>query len=259
MQRYRHWYAKLLRLYSKPYYERFGEGMGQTFNDLLRERAEKERGLFGCALWMFVDTSAGIIRENMSFIIKQNITKRLSVWAAAVALILMVPLVAMQFTNEVVWDETDFIVAGVLLFGTGLAYELVARKGGTIAYRSAVSVALAAALLLVWMHLAVATEDDSPGLLLFGVLVVGIIGAIIARFRPHGMARALFATALAQALAAVIAMIAWEQYFEVLILMDSSLRCGSDRLCCFDARRASTAKNYRFVSGSQHPPFNNVF
>ena len=68
------------------------------------------------------------------------------------------------------------------------------------------------------MHLAVATEDDSPGLLLFGVLVVGIIGAIIARFRPHGMARALFATALAQALAAVIAMIAWEQYFEVLIL-----------------------------------------
>ena len=148
MQRYRHWYAKLLRLYSKPYYERFGEGMGQTFNDLLRERAEKERGLFGCALWMFVDTSAGIIRENMSFIIKQNITKRLSVWAAAVALILMVPLVAMQFTNEVVWDETDFIVAGVLLFGTGLAYELVARKGGTIAYRSAVSVALAAALLL---------------------------------------------------------------------------------------------------------------
>ncbi len=218
MQRYRHWYAKLLRLYSKPYYERFGEGMGQTFNDLLRERAEKERGLFGCALWMFVDTSAGIIRENMSFIIKQNITKRLSVWAAAVALILMVPLVAMQFTNEVVWDETDFIVAGVLLFGTGLAYELVARKGGTIAYRSAVSVALAAALLLVWMHLAVATEDDSPGLLLFGVLVVGIIGAIIARFRPHGMARALFATALAQALAAVIAMIAWEQYFEVLIL-----------------------------------------
>ena len=123
--------------------------MEQTFNDLLRARAEEENGLFGFALWMFVDTSAGIIRENMSFIIKQNITKRLSVWAAAVALILMVPLVAMQFTNEVVWDETDFIVAGVLLFGTGLAYELVARKGGTIAYRSAVSVALAAALLLV--------------------------------------------------------------------------------------------------------------
>ena len=49
----------------------------------------------------------------------------------------------------------------------------------------------------------------------FGVLVVGIIGAIIARFRPQGMARALFATALAQALVAVIA---WKQYFEILML-----------------------------------------
>ncbi len=134
------------------------------------------------------------------------------------AFILLIPLVAMQFTDEVVWDLADFIVAGFLLFGTGLAYELVARKGGTMAYRTAVGLALAAALILVWMNLAVGTEDDSPGLLLFGVLVVGIIGAIIAGCRPHGMARALFATALAQALVAVIAMIAWEQYFEVLIL-----------------------------------------
>ena len=86
------------------------------------------------------------------------------------------------------------------------------------AYRVAVGVAVAAALLVVWMHGAVATEDDSPGLMFFGVLVVGIIGAIIARFRPQGMARALFATALAQALVAVIAMIAWKQYFEILIL-----------------------------------------
>ncbi len=192
--------------------------MEQTFNDLLRDRAEEETGLFGCALWMFVETSTVIIRENMTFIINQNITKRLSVWAAVVALILMVPMVAMQFTDEVAWDETDFIVAGVLLFGTGLAYELVARKGGTIVYRAAVGLALVAALMLVWMNLAVGTEDDSSGLLLFGVLVVGIIGAMIARFRPHGMARALFATALAQALVAVIAMIAWAQYFEVSIL-----------------------------------------
>jgi hypothetical protein len=41
-----------------------------------------------------------------------------------------------------------------------------------------------------------------------GVLAVGFIGAIIARFQPHGMARTLFATALAQALVAVIALIA---------------------------------------------------
>ncbi len=44
------------------------------------------------------------------------------------------------------------------------------------------------------------------------MLAVGIIGAIIARFQPHGMARALFATALAQALVAVIALIAGMQH-----------------------------------------------
>ena len=86
----------------------------------------------------------------------------------------MVPLVAMQFTDEVAWDETDFVVAGALLVGTGLAYELGARMTGNTAYRPAVGVALAAALMLVWMNLAVGTEDDSPGLMLFGVLVVGM-------------------------------------------------------------------------------------
>ena len=49
--------------------------------------------------------------------------------------------------------------------------------------------------------------DDLANLMYVGVLAVGTIGAIIARFEPHGMARALFATALAQALVAVIALI----------------------------------------------------
>ena len=47
--------------------------MEQTFNDLLRERAEeKRRGLFGFALWMFVETFAGIVRENIIVIIMEN-------------------------------------------------------------------------------------------------------------------------------------------------------------------------------------------
>lgn len=62
--RYRHWYAKLLRFYPRPYRERFGEGMEQTFNDLCRERERAGDGLFGFVLWVFVETSAGIIREN---------------------------------------------------------------------------------------------------------------------------------------------------------------------------------------------------
>ena len=89
---------------------------------------------------------------------------------------------------------------------------------GNSAYRVGVGIAIAATLLLLWMQGALATEDDAPGLIFFGVLVVGIIGVGIARFRPQGMARALFATALVQALVAVIAMMAWQQYLELLIL-----------------------------------------
>ena len=52
---------------------------------------------------------------------------RLSVCAIIVAFILLVPLVAMQFTDEVVWTLSDFVVAGVLLFGSVLVYELAGR------------------------------------------------------------------------------------------------------------------------------------
>ncbi len=130
--------------------------------------------------------------------------------ALATAFILLLPLLAMLITDEVVWDLADFAVAGALLFGTGLAYELIARKSGTIAYRFAVGIALAAAFILVWMNLAVGligSEDNPANLMYGGVLAVGIIGAIIARFHPHGMARTLFATALAQALVPVIALV----------------------------------------------------
>jgi hypothetical protein len=208
--RYRRAYAKLLRVYSKPYYERFGDEMEQTFNDLLRERAGEKRGLFGYALWMFVDTSVGIIKENSTLItIRQKNMIRI---VLATAFILLIPAVAMQFTDQVVWNLADFAIAGALLLGAGLTYELVARDGPN-AYRAAVGLAVAAALILVWVNLAVgliASEESPANLLYGGVLVVGIIGAIIARLRPHGMARALFATALAQVLVPVIALMIWK-------------------------------------------------
>ena len=94
------------------------------------------------------------------------------------------------------------------------------------AYRFAAGVALAAALLLVWLSLGVGiigADGDPANTMYFGVVGVGIFGAIVARFRPHGMARALFATALAQALVAVIALIfglglPWSPPVEILAL-----------------------------------------
>jgi hypothetical protein len=116
----------------------------------------------------------------------------------------------MQVTDEVAWDLADFAIFGAMLAGACGTYELAARMTGSGAYRAAVGVALAAAFILVWMNLAVGvigTEDNPANLMYGGVLAVGIIGAVVARFRPHGMARALVATALAQASVAVIALI----------------------------------------------------
>ena len=77
-------------------------------------------------------------------------------------------------------------------------------------YRAAVGVGVGAALLLTWVNLAVGIigePDERANVLYLGVPAVGIIGAVIARLEPRGMARALFATALAQALIAAIALI----------------------------------------------------
>jgi peptidoglycan/LPS O-acetylase OafA/YrhL len=117
----------------------------------------------------------------------------------------------MRFTDEVNWDETDFAVIGAMLAVACGTYELAARMTGNSAYRAAVGVAVAAAFILVWMNLAVGiigTEDNPANLMYIAVLTVGLMGAIIARLQPQGMARALFATALAQALVAAIALIA---------------------------------------------------
>jgi hypothetical protein len=147
------------------------------------------------------------VSENMN-IIREN--KNILFIALAVGALLLVPLIAMQVTDEVAWSKVDFATAGALLFGTGLAYELISRKANNLAYRLALNIALAGALLLVWINLAVGiigSEDNPANLMYIGVLAVVIIGALIARFRPLGLAFALFATALAQALVTVIALI----------------------------------------------------
>lgn len=129
--------------------------------------------------------------------------------ALITAALLMIPAVAMQFTKEVVWGPFDFAVAGALLFGTGLAFEVALKKANNLAYRAAAGLALFAALFLIWANLAVGVigdEGNPANAMYLGVLAVGIIGAAVARLQPQGMARALFATAVAQMLAGAIAM-----------------------------------------------------
>ena len=131
------------------------------------------------------------------------------VWSAlrilgwvAVAALLMLPLVAMQFTAEVDWTAADFVVAGVILGGAGLGTEFLVRRSGSHAYRIGAVLAVLAVFLTIWSNLAVGiigNEDNPFNLLFFGVILIALIGMIVVRFRAAGMAAAAAAAALVQA------------------------------------------------------------
>ncbi|MCC2651986.1 MAG: hypothetical protein K0Q60_2149 [Microvirga sp.] len=176
---------------------------------------------------------------------------RMAPWIVG-TLILLMPLVAMQFTDEMDWDETDFLVFGAMLLGACGAYELATRMTENIAYRAAAGVAAMATFILIWMNLAVGiigSEDNPANLMYGGVLAVVILGGFMVRFRPHGMARVLATTALAQAFVGVIALMAglgstganWPQVILVLTGFFSALWLVSAWLVRKAAREKTSA------------------
>lgn len=135
---------------------------------------------------------------------------RLLFWGGA-WLLWLLPVAAMQITAEVDWTASDFVIWGVMLLIAAGVCELALRASGDLAYRAGVVVAVGAAFLLVWINLAVGvigSEDEAANLLYFGVIAVAAVGALIGGFRPGGMARALVATAIAQALVGGLALAA---------------------------------------------------
>jgi len=81
--------------------------------------------------------------------------KRLAGILVAVPALLLIPFIGMQFSNEVNWSKLDFLVAGVLLLGTGLLVELVVRKVKKRQLRIALCIAIFIGLFLIWAELAV--------------------------------------------------------------------------------------------------------
>lgn len=216
--RYRRWYRRLLRLYPRPFRERFGEPMAQTFTDVCRERTDAHRGLHAFALGMFAETSAGIMRENMTQLMQTRTVLR---WVLITAAVLAVPALAMALnvgipdpgsgTDGVNWGPMDFAIIGVLVLGSGLLYEYASSRSGTVAHRAAVGIAVAAGLFLIWVNLAVGMigdEGNPANLMYIFVLFVALIGASIARFEPREASIAMFATAAAHVVVVVIALVA---------------------------------------------------
>lgn len=81
--------------------------------------------------------------------------KSLFIILFAVATLLLIPLIAIQFTDEVNWTLSDFVVAGALLLGTGLVLDFVIRKVKNRKSRIIIILVIFIFLLLIWAELAV--------------------------------------------------------------------------------------------------------
>jgi hypothetical protein len=125
---------------------------------------------------------------------------RIAAWTGA-ALLLAAPVVAMQLTDEMNWTASDFIFAGVMVLGTTGLFDLAARKSPSFPYLAGVAGALGAAFLLIWVTGAVGIigDEGGPNALYAVVLAIGALGAVLARFKPSGLARAMLAAGLVQA------------------------------------------------------------
>jgi cell division protein FtsL len=140
---------------------------------------------------------------------RQKLSKSILSVTLSTALVLSVPLVAQQFTDEVNWSVADFLVMGVLIFSAGLSYVLITRYVTNIVHKAAIVMALGSTFLMIWANLAVGLIGSGPNpgnLMYLGVIAVGFIGTFFSRFTPAGMERTLYAMALAVVLLAIIAL-----------------------------------------------------
>lgn len=184
VRRSERFYDFLLQFYPKSYRQEFGEEMRYVFSKSLRD-AYRENGQHGIiSLWArtIVDagkslyiqhldnTKGGDVMKKNNDMVMQN---KIFLWiAAATAALLTIPFMAMQFhlvkpdpSNPadmgVNWTLFDFIVMGILLFGMGSLFVFLARKVQK-KHRLIVGLAVLAAFLLLWVHLAVGIVDTWP-------------------------------------------------------------------------------------------------
>ncbi|HEY8592125.1 MAG TPA: hypothetical protein VIL42_04575 [Sphingomicrobium sp.] len=138
----------------------------------------------------------------------RNIPWRVIGWGGAVVL-LSLPFFAMQFTDSGVdWSVGDFIFAGVMFAIIGGLLELGVRISKNWTYRIALALALLGSLLTIWVNLAVGivgSEDNPNNMLFFIAVLMGVGGAIGAKLRADGMARASLTTAAVMVIAFLIA------------------------------------------------------
>lgn len=215
-------YDFLVKFYPENYRVEFAEEMKFVFSESLKD-AYSEHGALGILnLWMrtMIDAVKSLViqhienqkgsnfmKTNKSDFLMQN---KVFLWLAiGTGLLLLIPLIGALVTDSWQWGFFDFVFMGGLIFGTGLTFVLVARQMNNLFYRLAVGMTGVTGFLILWINAAVGIigDDEPANLMYLGVLAVAFLGAILSRFKASGMANALFATAFAHFVVAVIAFI----------------------------------------------------
>lgn len=139
-------------------------------------------------------------------------TKDFLLVALAPFALLWIPLVGIMVSEEWKWTWPDFLFGWVVIaFATFVFRLIVTRKFANLAYKAGAGLAVVAGFLIFWITAAVQIiGDENPANVLYlAVILTGLTGVGLARFKPAGMARAAFATAATTFLVPVIAVIAW--------------------------------------------------
>lgn len=142
---------------------------------------------------------------------QSSLGKSIIAVAVATVLLLLVPLVAMQFTTDVNWSVSDFIIMGALIFGTGVSFVFVMKYAINFVYRIAMLGAFGTTFLLVWANLAVGLIGAGPhwgNMMYLAVYVIVIVGSIRSRFASNGMERVMYVAAVSLVVIAAIAIVA---------------------------------------------------
>jgi len=74
--------------------------------------------------------------------------------------LLCIPLLAMQFSGDVRWSVADFVLAGFLLFFSGLLVQFIQNKVSKCSWRIRLIFVVVFLLLLLWAELAVGLFDS---------------------------------------------------------------------------------------------------
>lgn len=84
-----------------------------------------------------------------------KLTTSLLFVAIVTGLILLIPAIAMQFTDDVKWTLSDFIIMGLLIFTAGTVYVFGSRQAKNLKHKVMIGLCIAAVLIAIWIELAV--------------------------------------------------------------------------------------------------------